>query len=183
MTIAQFKTISDMKRAVKDSGSHFFDEFYVNMLHTKIEGPLLSGSYFITSEYMEDPTERKYTARYFTEPKAEGQRYEDETIGEFRAYDSLAEARAAVYGFLVEQRGKHEVKSTLDAGGVEFGTDANGHTVLRAEGKELRASLTFNDNQATGGVRIGDEVITVREFASPRGFANYVKSWILEKGN
>lgn len=181
MKIAKFQNIPDMKRTVKASGSHFFDPATMEFFHSKVVA-LENGSYFVTSEYREDPAETKYTARYFTEPEAEGQRYEDETIGEFQEYESVAEARAAIFTFLEAKRRMDELVSTLSAVGVEYANNEDGYSVLRAEGKSLRAGVLYLDNQATAAVAIGDDVISLREFTSPRGFANYIKGWVLDRG-
>lgn len=76
-----------------------------------------------------------------------------------------------------------EVVPLLRTVGVEYVSDSvPGLSALAAEGKRLRAGVLYLENRATAAVAIGDDIIGVDEFTSPRGFANYIKGWILEKG-
>lgn len=90
-----FTSVSQMKVAVKNSGSHFFDHDTMRFFNSKIESPILSGRFFITSEYMEDPAEKRYTVRYFTQG-APHEMMESEQVGEFQQYATRAEAKGAL---------------------------------------------------------------------------------------
>lgn len=182
-TIAKFDSIPKMKAAVKESGSHFFDPEWVNYFHMKIEGPLISGSFFITSEYREDPAERKYTARYFTAPDAAGERYEDVMIGEFQQYESVNEARAAILEFQANLNAARQVETILrEAGGLEYFEAESGYMWLRREdGRSVRADIFGRGTVLKrSGVKLHakDDVheVPVSDFNTPRRFGEYVRS-------
>ena len=181
--IAKFENVLAMKSAVNKSGSHFFDPFYVDMLHSKIEGPLLSESFFITSEYREDPAERKFTARYFTAPNVEGGRYEDVMIGEFQQYGSVAEAKAAIWEFQANLSASRQVETILrEAGGLEYFEAESGYMWLRREdGRGVLADIFGRGtvlNRSGVKLHAKDDVyeVPVGDFNTPRRFGEYVRS-------
>lgn len=188
MNIAKFENIRAMKSAVNESGNRFFTPGAMEFFHTQIETPLIYGSYFVTSEYMEDPAEKKYTARYFTErfhtvPASAHMRYSDENIGEFQAYDSVAEAREAIAEFYVNNQLAGEVESILrSAGGLEYFEAESGYMWLRREdGRAVRADIFGRGTVlARSGVKLHakDDVyeIPVGDLNTPRKFGEYVRS-------
>ena len=111
MTIASFKSIPDMKAKVKASGSNFFERETMEFFHSTLESPLIHGTYFVTSEYPDDPADKRYTARYFV---VTGTGFMDHrAIGEYGAYASVAEAKGAIFRNLENQRKQKEVADLL----------------------------------------------------------------------
>lgn len=82
-------TLAEMKRRNKESGQHWFDEGAMRFFNTKIETKPNVANMFITSEYMEDPNEKRYTWRVFNLKTNKV-----ETLGEFQKYETLEEAKA-----------------------------------------------------------------------------------------
>lgn len=188
MNIAKFENVRAMKSAVTESGNKFFTPGAMEFFHSVIEGPLIDGSFFVTSEYMDDPAEKKYTARYFTErlhtvPASAHMRYADEKIGEFQAYDSVAEARAAILEFQANLNASRQVESILrSAGGLEYFEAESGYMWLRREdGRAVRADIFGRGTVLErSGVKLHakDDVyeIPVGDLSTPRQFGEYVRS-------
>ena len=83
-------TITEMKTAQKENGLHWFSKASMNFFNTKIE-TAAKDNHFITSEYMENVSNKKYTIRRF---KAE--KFGVDTIGDFQQYATLKDAKQAL---------------------------------------------------------------------------------------
>jgi hypothetical protein len=93
-----YQTIEDVKAANRAIGNHWFDRSTMSFFNCKIESGLIAGRYFITSEKNED------RPRLFSVRAAMPDGSID-TIGEFQAYISRDDARAAIKS-LVSQKGQ-----------------------------------------------------------------------------
>lgn len=85
------RDIKSVKQANKKAGHHFFDPSAMEFFDSRIEGPLMGGRYFITSEqfHMVDGSfsgVRHYTIR---EAREDGR---INTVGEFGAYATVRAA-------------------------------------------------------------------------------------------
>ena len=80
-------TIAAMKRRNAAQGEFWFSEGAMSFFNTKIESEPSEKGYFITSEYMDDPSKKRYTIRLFDQKTDKV-----ETVGDFRKYDTLKEA-------------------------------------------------------------------------------------------
>lgn len=89
-----FRDIHELKDANRRNGNHWFSTETMRYFGTKIHGKLIDGRYFITSEFSFDKTQRLYTIRAAREDAS------IETIGEFQAYSTLKQARAALANIL-----------------------------------------------------------------------------------
>lgn len=83
-------TISEMKTTQKENGLHWFSKPSMNFFNTKIE-TAAKDNHFITSEYMENVSNKKYTIRQF---KANNNAVD--TIGDYQQYATLKEAKQAL---------------------------------------------------------------------------------------
>lgn len=59
-----FRSFPELKRAVVDSGSHFFDKDAIAFFRSRIQPELIGGLFFITSEAMDDDAPRQYSVRW-----------------------------------------------------------------------------------------------------------------------
>lgn len=85
-----YKTITDIKRANRLAGFHFFDQDTMRFFRSRILDGVIGDGYFITSERGCDPSaSRRYTVRYCD---ANGRMH---TIGEFMQHATASQARAA----------------------------------------------------------------------------------------
>jgi hypothetical protein len=80
-------TIAEMKRRDSETGQYWFSKGAMQFFNTKIESEPTEKGYFVTSEYMEDPNQKRYTIRFFDQ-----QTNTVQTIGDFRQYETLSEA-------------------------------------------------------------------------------------------
>ena len=90
-----FPSIPALKAACRAVDNKFFTKGAMEFFRSKIETGIIGGVYFVTSEQFDDETPRLYTVR-----KAERQengRLSIETVGEFQAHATLAEAKAAIF--------------------------------------------------------------------------------------
>jgi hypothetical protein len=83
-------TITEMKRRNFAQGQHWFSKGSMSFFNTRVEAQPNKENLFITSEYMEDPETKRFSIRKF-----DTETNKVETVGEFRAYETLAEAREA----------------------------------------------------------------------------------------
>lgn len=83
-------TIAEVRAQNKAAGQCWFDRRTMRFFNSKIHGGLRRGKFFITSEYMRTPVERRYSIRKVRED------YSINTVGEFMGYKSLEEARRAI---------------------------------------------------------------------------------------
>jgi hypothetical protein len=84
-------TIAEMKRRNAAQGQYWFSEGAMSFFNTKIECEPSEKGCFITSEYMDDPNKKRYSIRCFDQKTNTV-----ETIGEFRKYETLKEAKGAL---------------------------------------------------------------------------------------
>lgn len=87
---AKVRTIAELKALNKANGGYWFDAAAMRFFRTRIESGIIGGRYFITSEQCEDDTPRKFTVRSFDS------KGKVDTVGKFHAYDTKAEAMAAI---------------------------------------------------------------------------------------
>lgn len=84
MSLHQFRMIN------REAGFHFFAQGTLSFFRSRILGDMLPGDLFITSERGCDPgAARRYTVRH---ARQDGR---VDTVGEFMAYATAREARAA----------------------------------------------------------------------------------------
>ena len=88
--MARSRTMAEVRAANKRAGHHFFDRDTMQFFSSKIATALIAGRYFITSETPGRGEPRAYTIR---EVKDNGH---IDTVGEFRGFGTLAQAKAAV---------------------------------------------------------------------------------------
>lgn len=81
----------------KIGGGHFFDIETLMFWDSKICQDLYGDKYFITSEPNYDGKDRRFTIRAFSNNYTSV-----DTVGEFRQYGTLAEAKSAVKSLLQE---------------------------------------------------------------------------------
>jgi hypothetical protein len=81
-----YNTIQEIQRR---HAGYWFDASTMRFFGSKIESGVISGRYFVTSEDNFDRTARFYSVRVADDDGEIG------TWGEFQAYATLAEARAA----------------------------------------------------------------------------------------
>lgn len=87
-----FTTISEVRRANRRTGHHWFDEGAMTFFSTVIEasGCVFKGRYFVTSDRMEPSDSKRYTLR----------RANDDgtitTIGDLRQHATVTHARHAI---------------------------------------------------------------------------------------
>lgn len=84
-------TLAEMKKRDSETGQYWFSKGAMAFFNTKIESEPTEKGYFVTSEYMEDPKEKRYTIRFFDQDTNRVQ-----TIGDFRQYETLSEAIGAL---------------------------------------------------------------------------------------
>lgn len=154
--IAKFDSLPAMKKAVKVSGNHFFDKDAMEFFNSKIETSLFSGSFFVTSEYMDDPAEARYTARYFTHNEETGT-YSHHDIGGFNVHETVALAKAAIFKFQKDLTLEAKVHEALGLhGGLWIGTDENSGdpTLMRDDGEYVLAEAFAGDTFEKSGVSL-----------------------------
>lgn len=87
-----FSTMYEVIEANRASGHHWFSPSSMRFFGTRIESELIEGRWFVTSECQDDATmPRMFTVREVTD---EGRTIE--TVGEFMAYATLADAQTAI---------------------------------------------------------------------------------------
>lgn len=88
-----YNTISEIKAANKAAGQHFFDPDAMRFFRSRVLRGVIGGRFFITSEQFVPsdgtPEPRRYTIRVIDE------RGHVDTLGDFQAYSTPAQARAA----------------------------------------------------------------------------------------
>lgn len=87
-------TITEMKKLSKEVGQDWFNKGAMEFFNTKVEGEA-KGNHFITSEYMDDKSQKKYSIRQF-DPST----YKVDTVGEFQEYETLQDAKNALNNIL-----------------------------------------------------------------------------------
>jgi hypothetical protein len=84
-------TIAEMKKRDFEYGQYWFSEGAMSFFNTKIESEPSEKGFFITSEYMDEPNKKRYSIRFFDQETSKV-----ETIGDFRAYETLKEAKGVL---------------------------------------------------------------------------------------
>lgn len=93
-----FKTISDVRRANREAGQHFFDRDTMRFFGSRVVSGLYAGRFFVTSEKGPYDTARTYTVR---EAEPDGG---IETCGDFQEYRHIEDAREAARNLAREVR-------------------------------------------------------------------------------
>ena len=81
-------TMADIRRNNKEAGYHFFDKDSMRFFNSRIETGLYKDNTFITSERYDYNYPREYTIR-----RAVDGGIKIETIGEFRQFETLEDAK------------------------------------------------------------------------------------------
>jgi len=100
-----FHSIPGLKAGLRASDNHFFSKGAMQVFHSKVESGMLGQRFFITSEYMDDPAEKRYTLRWAYRTPA-GSLAITELV--FQGFDTLQDAKA---GALILQALTAEVNS------------------------------------------------------------------------
>lgn len=86
--------IRELKDAVVNSGSHFFDRDALRFFNGKVAPRVIGGRFFITSEQMDDNSPREYSVRWvYKSPTSEMLQIDRFTD----RFDSLVAARTFAY--------------------------------------------------------------------------------------
>jgi hypothetical protein len=86
----KYANITEVKDANKGIGHHFFDRDTMRFFNSRVEGGILKGCYFITSERYDTDRPKEYTVRIAHE---DGQ---VDTVYEFQAFGTRADAKEAI---------------------------------------------------------------------------------------
>lgn len=95
-----FSSVREIIRANKDAGQHFFSPDTMRFFGSRVLPTVYGGRYFITAEDDFSGTKRLYTIR---EAQTDGS---VDTVGEFQAYETRAQAVKAVQAILKTGEGK-----------------------------------------------------------------------------
>jgi hypothetical protein len=87
---ARFTSMTDIKRANKAAGHHWFDEGTLAFFNSRIYEQVYAGRYFISAEHYDDTVPERYTIRMVNPDGSIG------TVGKFQQYDSAHAARDAI---------------------------------------------------------------------------------------
>jgi hypothetical protein len=90
MSKKQLITIAEMASKNSMMGQHWFSKGAMEFFNTKIETQPNQDNIFITSEYMDNPSDKKYSLRQF-----DAESWKVDTLGDFREFDTIADARKA----------------------------------------------------------------------------------------
>lgn len=93
-TYPTFVSMYDLRGAVAESGSHFFDRDTLRFFRSRIGSNLYGGRLFVTSEQAGDNSSRRYTIRMVRQYLDRTQ-LDVATVGGFQRFDSYAEAHKA----------------------------------------------------------------------------------------
>ncbi len=85
-----YTNLNQVKIAHTKRGFHFFDPDTLRFFGSKVHENLFFGEFFITSELDFDRTDRRFTVRRANDDGA------IETVGEFRAHATKADAHHAI---------------------------------------------------------------------------------------
>jgi len=97
--------ITEIKRANKANGGHWFEPATMRFFNSRVESRVYEGPggvYFVTSERRERDMPKRYSVRVFDPSTGD-----IDTVGEFQAFDNLAEVRAnarALAAFEIEAK-------------------------------------------------------------------------------
>ena len=92
-----FDTIQEIERANENHGHHFFEPSSKRFFRSRIGETVYGGRYFITSEQFDYTSPRLYTVRMARDDGS------IETIGDFQAFRTASQARAAIRATIREQ--------------------------------------------------------------------------------
>ena len=87
--LTTYSTVGEIEAHHRATGKHFFDAAAKRFFNSRIGQAVYGGRYFITSERFDHNSPRLYTIRECVNGSIE-------TVGEFQAYESSAQARAAI---------------------------------------------------------------------------------------
>lgn len=93
-TYPTFVSVYDLRGAVAESGSHFFDRDTLRFFRSRIGSNIYGGRLFVTSEQAGDDSSRRYTIRMVRQ-HIDRTQLDVTTVGGFQRYDSYAEAHKA----------------------------------------------------------------------------------------
>lgn len=99
-TVTEFRTMADVRRANRELGHFWFEPVTLRFFRSRVGESLYGGRYFVSSEQFEasDGTRapRRYTVRQVNPDGS------IDTVGEFQAYETSAQARAEIRRLLAE---------------------------------------------------------------------------------
>jgi hypothetical protein len=87
--------ITDIKRANKAAGNHWFEPATMRFFNSKVESRIYEGPggvYFVTSERRERDMPKRYSVRVFDPSTGD-----IDTVGEFQEFSGLHNARATAH--------------------------------------------------------------------------------------
>lgn len=102
--IEEFSSVPQMKAAVRNSGSHWFDKNTMRFFNSKIETGILQKRFFISSERQEITDPKRYTIRYFVRDNNATPALDCHTVGEFEQFETLADAKDYLKEYLKQAR-------------------------------------------------------------------------------
>ena len=92
-----FESIREIERANQDRGHHFFEPTAKRFFRSRVGKTVYGGRYFVTSEQFDYSSPRLYTVRMANDDGS------IETIGDFQAFRTASQARAAIRATIREQ--------------------------------------------------------------------------------
>lgn len=100
--IEEFSSVPQMKVAVSNAGSHWFDKGTMKFFNSKVETGILQKRFFISSERMELSEPKKYTIRYFVRDNDATPALDCHTVGEFQQFETLKGAKDYLKEYLAQ---------------------------------------------------------------------------------
>lgn len=91
-----FKTMTEIKKANKKAGSHWFEKATMDFFGTIIEEKILFGKYFFTQDRVSSACNYRYSIRRANKNGS------IDTIGQFHKYFTMADAEKALSHHMVE---------------------------------------------------------------------------------
>lgn len=95
MEATETRTISDIKRANKNAGQHWFEPATMRFFNSRVGSRVIEGRYFISSEQFNGDTERLYTIR-----EAVNGGTDIAQVGAFQMWESSAQALSGLRRYL-----------------------------------------------------------------------------------
>lgn len=175
----KFPSIPALKRALKEAGNSFFGPFEMGLFNSKLESSIIYERYIITSEFPDDPADKRYSARYFYRTEAGNLMHYD--VGGFMAHETVADARRAIAEDLVKREDRDKLLRLLASVGLRYGnydSTGDGMAFRREDGEYLLAEVA-DDGSAVELIE-GNRVtrIPVTDFADRDRFAWYVRQQV-----
>ena len=91
-----FRTISEIQAANERLGHHWFEPGALRFFNSRVGCTVYASRYFVSSEQFDYTSPRLYTVRRANDDGS------IDTVGEFQAYRTCAEARQAIKALPVE---------------------------------------------------------------------------------